>query len=84
MKNQFRVINRTTRTEQVFNSEELQRFFCCEYDHQTNKIKYENQWTDYAVSSIKPKSETFLAALGFGLLGLAIIVLVTEIVMKWS
>ena len=83
MKNQFRVINRTTRTEQVFNSEELQRFFYCEYDHQTNKIKYENQWTDYAVSSIKPKSETFLAALGFGLLGLVIIVLATEIIMSW-
>ena len=83
MKNQFRVINRTTRAEQVFNSEELQRFFYCEYDHQTNKIKYKNQWTDYAVSSIKPKSETFLAALGFGLLGLVIIVLATEIIMSW-
>jgi hypothetical protein len=81
---QFRVINRTTREEQVFNSKELKRFFYCEYDHQTNKIKYKNQWTDYAVSSIKPKSETFLAALGFGLLGLAVVILVTEIVMKWS
>tara|TARA_R110001632_G_scaffold45261_1_gene115022 strand:+ start:991 stop:1245 length:255 start_codon:yes stop_codon:yes gene_type:complete len=84
MKNQFRVINRTTRAEQVFNSEELKTFFYCEYDHQTGKIKYKNQWTDYAVSSIKPKSETFLAALGFGFLGLAVVILVTEIVMKWS
>jgi hypothetical protein len=83
LKNEFRVINRTTREEQTFNSKELKRFFHCEYDSQTGKIKYNNEWKDYAVSSIKPKSETFLVALGFGLLGLAIIVLVTEIVMKW-
>lgn len=83
MKNEFRVINRTTREEQVFNSKELKRFFHCEYDSQTGKIKYNNQINDYAISSVKPKSETFLAALGFGLLGLAIIVLATEIIMKW-
>jgi hypothetical protein len=80
---QFRVINRTTREEQVFNSKELKTFFYCEYDHQTGKIKYKNQWTDYAISSVKPKSESFLEVLGFGLLGLTIIVLVTEIVMSW-
>ena len=83
MKNEFRVINRTTREEQIFNSKELKRFFHCEYDHQTGKVKYNNQINDYAISYIKPKSETFLAALGFGLLGLAIIVLATEIVMSW-
>ncbi len=83
MKNQFRVINRTTGVEQVFNSEELKRFFYCEYDKQTQKIKYNNQWSDYAISSVKPQSETFLECLGFGCLGLAIIVVVTEIVTKW-
>tara|TARA_R100001244_G_scaffold97328_1_gene72918 strand:+ start:216 stop:470 length:255 start_codon:yes stop_codon:yes gene_type:complete len=83
MKNQFRVINRTTREEQIFNSKELKRFFHCEYDHQTGKVKYKNHPRDYARSQIKPKAESFLVALGFGLLGLAIIVLVTEIVMKW-
>ena len=50
MKNQFRVINRTTREEQVFNSDELKRFFYCEYDNQTDTIKYNNEWKDYAVS----------------------------------
>ena len=80
---QFRVINRTTREEWIFNSKELKRFFYCEYDKQTQKIKYNNQWTDYAISSVKPRSETFLECLGFGCLGLAIIVLVTEIVTKW-
>ena len=83
MKNQFRVINRTTREEQIFISKELQRFFYCEYDHQTNKIKYNNEFSDYAISYVKPKSETVLEVLGFGLLGLTIIVLVTEIVMSW-
>ena len=83
MKNQFRVINRTTREEQVFNSKELKRFFHCEYDHQTGKIKYNNEHKDYAISYVKPKSESFLEVLGFGLLGLAVIVLVTEIVMQW-
>jgi hypothetical protein len=83
MKHEFRVINRTTREEQVFNSKELRRFFYCEYDKQTGKIKYNNEFSDYAISYVKPKSESFLEALGFGLLGIAIIVLVTEIVMKW-
>jgi hypothetical protein len=72
MKNEFRVINRTTREEQVFNSKELKRFFHCEYDSQTGKIKYNNE-----------HNESFLEVLGFGLLGLTIIVLVTEIVMSW-
>ena len=83
MKNQFKVINRTTKVERIFNSEELKTFFYCEYDHQTGKIKYNNEHKDYAISYVKPKSESFLEVLGFGLLGLAIIVLVTEIVMKW-
>ena len=84
MRNQFRVINRVTKEEQVFNSKELKRFFYCEFDHKTGKLKYNlNNMNDYAISYVKPKSETFLSALGFGLLGLAIIVLVTEIVMKW-
>ena len=83
MKNVFRVINRTTREEQTFNSKELKRFFHCEYDSQTGKIKYNNDINDYAISSVKSPEETFLVALGFGLLGLAIIVLVTEIVMQW-
>tara|TARA_R110000796_G_scaffold215891_1_gene331920 strand:- start:552 stop:812 length:261 start_codon:yes stop_codon:yes gene_type:complete len=83
---QFRVINRTTKEEQVFNSKELKRFFHCEYNQQTGELEYNlNDMNDYAISPInpKPKSESFLEVLGFGLLGLAIIVLVTEIVMQW-
>ena len=84
MKNQFRVINRTTREEQIFNSKELKRFFHCEYNKQTGELEYNlNDMNDYAISPIKPKSESFLEVLGFGLLGLAIIVLATEIIMSW-
>jgi hypothetical protein len=38
---------------------------------------------DLEISPVKPKAESFLEVLGFGLLGLTIIVLVTEIVMQW-
>ena len=60
MENQFRVINRTTREEQVFNSDELQRFFYCEYDNQTDTIKYNNEWKDYAVSLKRTDTEKIL------------------------
>ena len=81
---QFKVINRVTKEEQIFNSKEFKRFFYCEFDHKTGKPKYNlNDMNDYAISSIKPTSETFLECLGFGCLGLAIIVVVTEIVMQW-
>ena len=83
MKNEFKVINRITREEQVFNSKELQRFFYCEYDPQTGKIKYNNEMSDYAISQVKPKSESFLEALAFGVFGLAIIILTTKLIMSW-
>ena len=83
MKNQFKVINRVTREEQIFNSEELRKFFYCEYDPQTEKIKYNNEWKDYAISSVKPPEETWMEVLGFSFLGLAIIILVTKIIMSW-
>ena len=60
MENQFRVINRTTREEQVFNSDELHRFFYCEYDHQSDTIKYNNEWKDYAVSLKRTDTEKIL------------------------
>ena len=83
MKTEFRVINRTTKEEQVFNSKELKRFFYCEYDVQTGKIKYNNEMSDYAISQVKPRSESFLEALAFGVFGLAIIILTTKLIMSW-
>ena len=83
MKNQFKVINRTTREEQVFNSKELKRFFHCEYDKQTKTIKYNNQINDYAISSVKQPKETLLEVFGLSFLGIAIVILVTKIIMQW-
>jgi hypothetical protein len=60
MKNEFRVINRTTRNEQVFNSDELKRFFYCEYDSRTDTIKYNNEWKDYAISLKRTDTEKIL------------------------
>ena len=83
MKNQFKVINRVTREEQVFNSKEFKRFFHCEYDPQTQKVKYNQDISDYAISSLQPKEETWQEVLGLSCLGLAIVILVTKIVMQW-
>jgi Trk-type K+ transport system membrane component len=72
MKHEFRVINRVTREEQIFNSKELKRFFHCEYDPQTDKI-----------TQVKQPKETLLEVLGFSFLGIAIVILVTKIIMQW-
>ena len=80
MKTQFKVINRVTKEEQIFNSKEFKRFFHCEYDPQTQKIKYNNDMEDYAISTVK--EETWQEVLGLSCLGLAIVILVTKIVMS--
>tara|TARA_R110002020_G_scaffold137736_3_gene307212 strand:- start:397 stop:648 length:252 start_codon:yes stop_codon:yes gene_type:complete len=81
---QFKVINRTTREEQIFNSEEINRFFHCEYDPQTKKVKYYNRWRDYAVSQIKSKSQEFLYNLFIGICSIVFIVCVTKFILLWS
>ena len=83
MKTHFKVINRVTKEEQIFNSKEFKRFFHCEYDHQTKTIKYNNDMNDYAYSTLQPKEETWQEVLGLSCLGLAIVILVTKIVMQW-
>ena len=84
MKYQFRVINRTTREEQIFNSKELKRFFYCEFDHQTGELKYNvNEMSDYAISPVKSITETWAETIGFSCLGLAIVILTTKIIMSW-
>ena len=83
MKTQFKVINRVTREEQIFNSKEFKRFFHCEYDPQTKTIKYNNDMNAYAYSTLQPKEETWQEVLGFSFLGIAIVILVTKIIMSW-
>ena len=76
MKTEFRVINRTTREEQVFNCEELQRFFYCEYDAQTNKIKYNNEMSDYAISLQRTATEKILVIINcLAIVGISIYLL---------
>ena len=47
MKMQYRIINRVSRKEQIFNSEEVARFF------KLNSIR------EYAISTIKPTEDIF-------------------------
>tara|TARA_R110000744_G_scaffold1246_1_gene4353 strand:- start:177 stop:419 length:243 start_codon:yes stop_codon:yes gene_type:complete len=65
MKTEFRVINRTTKEEQVFNSDELKRFFYCEFDHQTQKVKYNNKYKNYTVSLEKTDTEKILSFINY-------------------
>ena len=69
----FRVINRTTRQEHIFNSEEIKRFF--------NK----NLMSDYAISSIKyeeQKKYSLLADIVVGITAVTIIVWITNLVVS--
>jgi len=69
----FRVINRTTRQEHIFNSEEIKRFF--------NK----NLMSDYAISSIKyeeQKKYNLLADIIVGIAAVTLIVWITNLVVS--
>ena len=69
----FRVINRTTRQEHIFNSEEIKRFF--------NK----NLMSDYAISSIKyeeQKKYSLLADIIVGIAAVTVIVWITNLVVS--
>jgi len=69
----FRVINRTTRQEYIFNSEEIKRFF--------NK----NLMSDYAISSIKyeeQKKYSLLADIVVGIASVILIVWITNLVVS--
>ena len=69
----FRVINRTTRQEHIFNSEEIKRFF--------NK----NLMYDYAISSIKyeeQKKYSLLADIVVGIASVILIVWITNLVVS--
>ena len=69
----FRVINRTTRQEHIFNSEEIKRFF--------NK----NLMSDYAISSIKyeeAKRNNLIADIVVGIAAVILIVWITNLVVS--
>tara|TARA_R110001599_G_scaffold100006_3_gene256182 strand:+ start:1106 stop:1327 length:222 start_codon:yes stop_codon:yes gene_type:complete len=68
---QFKVINRTTRTEQILNASEVARFF------KFNSIK------EYAISTIKPTEEKVLDTLAISLIGAAAVILITKLILQW-
>ena len=71
MKTQYRVINRDNRKEYTLNAEELSNFF----KHQL--------MSDYAISKLPSKKESFLLNLALGCFSLAFIVTATKIIMRW-
>ena len=77
MKRQFKVINRVSRKEQIFNSEELQRFFKYSGDG-----KYNNQWNDYAISVVKSK-EDIIEIIAISLIGISLVILTTKLILQW-
>ena len=79
MKTQFKVINRVSRKEQIFNSAELQRFFKYYGDG-----KYNNKWIDYAVSVVKSE-DNFLEnmhILSISLISVGLVILTTQIILQ--
>lgn len=78
MERQFKVINRVSRKEQIFNSDELQTFF-----KYLGHGKYNNQWNDYAISVVKSKKETIFETLGISLIAVATVILITKIILQW-
>ena len=84
MKNKyFKVINRATREQQVFNSDELTRFFQAEYCNETKTIHYKNQWSDYAVSYVKDETLNDIVNILIGITTVTVVVAITKIVMLW-
>ena len=70
MKTHFRVINRVSRKEQLFNSEEVARFF------KLNSIR------EYAISTIKPTKEKTLDSLAISLVAVSSVILITKLILQ--
>jgi hypothetical protein len=74
---QFKVINRVSRKEQIFNSDELQNFF-----KYLGNGKYNNKWSDYAVSVVRSKEDIF-ATFVISTIAVASVILITKIILQW-
>jgi hypothetical protein len=83
MKTQFRVINRVSRKEQLFNTEELREFFRYRNDVCFLRIgQRPNEWRDYAISVVKTE-DNFLENLAISLVAVCSVILITKIIMTW-
>ena len=74
---QFKVINRVSRKEQIFNSEELQTFF-----NYLGDGKYNNKWKDYAISVVTSK-EDIIETIVISLIAVCSVILITKIILQW-
>tara|TARA_R110002020_G_scaffold3549_1_gene15869 strand:+ start:199 stop:420 length:222 start_codon:yes stop_codon:yes gene_type:complete len=66
----FRVINRVSRKEQLFNSEEVARFF------KLNSIR------EYAISTIKPTEEKTFETVFISFASVVFVICVTKIILQ--
>ena len=79
----YKVINKKSRKEQIFNSEDLQTFF--RYRHDTDYLKEGkrlNEWEDYAVSVVETE-DNFLENLAISLVAVCSVILITKLIMLW-
>ena len=71
MKTQFKVINRTTRIEQILNASEVARFF------KLNSIR------EYAISTIKPTEEKIFETVFISFVSVVFVVCITKLILQW-
>jgi hypothetical protein len=67
----FRVINRISRKEQIFNSEEVARFF------KFNSIR------EYAISTIKPIEDKIFETVFISFVSVVFVVCITKLILQW-
>ena len=96
MENQFKVINRKTKKEQIFNGDELSNFFRIVYDEETHKIHYFNKMSDYAISTYylkklynKMKNQDIILKIikdndiVISVIAVSFVIFATKIIMQW-
>jgi len=80
--NYYKVVNRTTRQEQIFSNDEALKFFKCTW--RGNKPHYKNNIKDYAISqTLSPKDRqinNFIDTLAVSFFSVAFVILISNIV----
>ena len=82
----FRVINRVSRKEQLFNTEELREFFRYRNDVCFLRIgQRPNEWRDYAISVVQTKSnlDKIIDVYFISSISVLSVILITKIIMTW-
>tara|TARA_R100001530_G_scaffold25879_1_gene20835 strand:+ start:268 stop:528 length:261 start_codon:yes stop_codon:yes gene_type:complete len=80
----YKVINKKSRKEQIFSSEDLQTFF--RYRHDTDYLKEGkrlNEWIDYEFEVIDSKEETLLETFAISIIAVCSVIVITKLIMLW-